>query len=85
LKRLSREYAVTLIEKTRVQNVEAIELIRDEGVEILTVDAPIKRTFFTVGRSAWQEGVGDLYPAELLDQVSSAVEEYRHNNGAAQQ
>jgi len=83
LRRLSREYASTLVEKTRVQNVEAIELIREEGVEVLAVDPSVKQTFFTVGRSAWQEGVDDLYPAKLLDRVSSTVEEYRQNNGAA--
>jgi TRAP-type C4-dicarboxylate transport system substrate-binding protein len=85
LKDLSNKYSKTLIAKTRVQNVEAIDLIREEGVEVLPVAPEVTRAFFTVGKGAWQDGVGDLYPAELLDRVSSTVEEFRKNGNEAKQ
>jgi len=85
LKDLADKYSQSLVAKTRRQNVEAIDLIRKEGVEVLSVDPEVSRAFFTVGRSAWRDGVGDLYPAELLERVSSTVEEYRKNGGAVEQ
>jgi TRAP-type C4-dicarboxylate transport system substrate-binding protein len=85
LKDLAGKYSKSLIAKTRKQNVEAIDLIKEEGVEVLSVDPEVSRAFFTIGRRAWQDGVGDLYPAGLLERVSSTVEEFRKNGNAVQQ
>jgi TRAP-type C4-dicarboxylate transport system substrate-binding protein len=85
LKELATNYSESLIAKTRVQNVEAIDVIREEGVEVLMVDPQVERTFFTVGKSAWKDGVDELYPAELLDRVSSTVNEFRDSEKAASQ
>jgi len=79
LEKLTAHYSDILVDKTRIQNVEAIESIKKEGVELLTVDAATENIFFTTGRSAWNDGVGKLYPKELLDRVSATVEEYRKN------
>ena len=80
LKTLAAKHSRRLIDKTRVKNVEAIEEIRREGVDVLSVTPEVYQQFFTVGKSAWRDGVGTLYPQELLDRVSAAVEEYRQNN-----
>ncbi len=85
LKDLAGKYSKTLVAKTREQNLEAIDLIRDEGVEILSVDPEVSRAFFTIGKGAWQDGIDDLYPAELLERVTSTVEEFRKNGNASQQ
>lgn len=82
IKRLAEKHSKSLIARTRVQDVEAIDLIRKEGVEIVTVDPQITQAFFAVGKNAWKDGIGDLYPAELLDRVSSAVEEFRKSQKA---
>jgi TRAP-type C4-dicarboxylate transport system substrate-binding protein len=84
LKQLADKYSESLIAKTRVENVEAIDLIRKEGVEVLTVAPDVSKTFFAVGKGAWKDGIGELYPAELLDRVSSTVEDFRKNEKAAQ-
>ncbi|MCZ6766149.1 MAG: TRAP transporter substrate-binding protein DctP, partial [bacterium] len=77
LEELSAHYSNILVEKTRVQNVEAIAAIRKEGVELLTIDAATKNIFFTTGRTAWGDGIGTLYPKELLERVTTIVEQYR--------
>jgi TRAP-type C4-dicarboxylate transport system substrate-binding protein len=77
LKELANKHAQVLIDKTRAQNAEAIELIQKEGVEILAVAPDVTAEFFATGRTAWDDGVGDLYPQELLDRVKAEVEKYR--------
>lgn len=80
LQELAAKHSRELIDKTRVQNIEAIDEIRSEGVEVLQVDPKTYDTFFETGRSAWGDGVGSLYPQALLDQVSATVEEFRRNH-----
>ena len=77
LEELTAHYSNILVEKTRIQNIEAIESISKEGVELLTVDAATQNIFFTTGRTAWNDGVDTLYPKELLERVSTIVEQYR--------
>ncbi len=78
-----RTHLADLTGKTRVQNEEAIAEIRKEGVELVAVDAAARREFTERGRAAWGEGVGVLYPKELLDRISSMVAEYRKSGGAS--
>ena len=85
LKRLGRKHSTALVRKTRVQNVEAIELIQTEGVELLPVSVEMTKVFFVTGRSAWADGIGKLYPAEVLERVSSAVDKYRAGRKEARQ
>ncbi|UCH83415.1 MAG: TRAP transporter substrate-binding protein DctP [Candidatus Latescibacterota bacterium] len=84
LKEVVEKHSRELVDKTRVQNLEAVEAIKDEGVQILAIDDAVEDEFFTTGRAAWNDGVGRLYPADLLDRVTSVVEDYRKNNRAAQ-
>lgn len=77
-----RIHLADLTAKTRVQNEEAIGEIRKEGVQVTTVDAAARRDFVERGRAAWGEGVGVLYPKELLDRVSGMVTDYRKTRGA---
>jgi TRAP-type C4-dicarboxylate transport system substrate-binding protein len=83
LRTLARKYGRVLIEKTRLQNVEAIEEIRKEGVTILDVDEKMTEVFFHTGRGAWKDGIGELYPAELLDRVSAEADAYRKDHEEA--
>ncbi len=78
-----RTHLADLTGKTRIQNEEAIAEIRKEGVELVAVDAAARREFTERGRAAWGEGVGVLYPKELLDRISSMVAEYRKSGGAS--
>jgi TRAP-type C4-dicarboxylate transport system substrate-binding protein len=76
-----RTHLADLTAKTRVQNEEAIGEIKKEGVQVVAVDDAARREFTERGRAAWSEGVGVLYPKELLDRVSGMVAEYRRTHG----
>ncbi len=59
--------------RTRRQNREAIEELKKEGIRIVSVDDAVRREFYETGRRAWHDGVGRLYPAELLQRVRRIV------------
>jgi len=79
---IMRTHLAELTTKTRVQNQEAIGEIEKEGVQVVAVDDTARHDFTERGRAAWGEGVGVLYPKELLDRVSNLVAEYRKTHGA---
>lgn len=66
-----------LTETTRTQNQEAIVEMKKEGVEVVTVDDAVRQQFFSTARGAWDDGVGNLYSAELLQQVKDLLDQYR--------
>ena len=66
-----------LTEKTRAQNQEAINEMKKEGVQVVEVSDTVHKQFFKTGREAWEDGVGKLYSAELLQQVKTLLAEYR--------
>lgn len=69
-----------LTEKTRVQNLEAIEEMKLEGVEVVKVSAAVHEQFFATGKGAWDDGVDKLYSGELLERVKVLLAEYRAAN-----
>jgi TRAP-type C4-dicarboxylate transport system substrate-binding protein len=79
LKELAAQYLSTLNERTRAQNSEAVESMKREGVEVLAIDEQMRNEFFATGKSAWKDGVGELYSQKLLDQVQSIVQDYRNS------
>jgi TRAP-type C4-dicarboxylate transport system substrate-binding protein len=83
LTEVSRPLLRQLSESTRVQNVEAVDEMRKEGIEVVAVDEATRDEFFRTGRSAWKDGVGDLYPQELLDRVTTLLEEFRSEQADA--
>lgn len=83
LRRVCRKHSKLLIDKTRVQNGEAVQSIRGEGVKLLPVDPAVRNTFFTTARGAWKDGIGKLYPEDLLKRVTAMVDDYRANRKEA--
>ncbi len=66
-----------LTEQTRVQNQEAIQEMKKEGVQVVVVSEEVQGQFFDTGRGAWDDGAGKLYSAELLEKVKGLLAEYR--------
>jgi TRAP-type C4-dicarboxylate transport system substrate-binding protein len=83
LQEVARPLLRQLTEKTRVQNLEAIEELKKEGVEVIAVDDSTRAEFFRIGRAAWEDGVGKLYSQQLLDRVKSLLAEYREEQKSA--
>jgi TRAP-type C4-dicarboxylate transport system substrate-binding protein len=82
IREVSRRHLAALTAKTRVQNEEAIEEIKKEGVQMVAVDPATRKEFMDRGRAAWSDGVGTLYSQELLDRVKNILVEYRQARGA---
>ncbi|NIO00659.1 MAG: ABC transporter substrate-binding protein [Candidatus Latescibacteria bacterium] len=80
LREIFGRYLHSLNEKTRVQNDEAVESMKKEGIEIVAVEEQARRSFFSTGKGAWDDGVGKLYSQELLDQVTEIVRHYRNTS-----
>lgn len=66
-----------LTETTREQNQEAIVEMQKEGVQIVPVDEAVRAQFFETARGAWDDGIGSLYSAELLQKVKDLLDQYR--------
>jgi len=66
-----------LTEKTRSQNLEAIEEMKKEGVQVIEVSEAVHQQFFETGRGAWAEGTDKLYSVELLEKVNSLLATFR--------
>ena len=81
LKQICRKHSKILVDKTREQDAEAIASIRKEGVKVLEVKDEVEKEFFATARGAWKDGVGRLYPAELLQRVTALVDGYRSGGG----
>jgi TRAP-type C4-dicarboxylate transport system substrate-binding protein len=81
IEEITRTNLADLTAKTRVQNNEAIGEIKKEGVTVVPVDATARKEFVDKGRAAWSEGVGTLYPQELLDRVKKMLVDYRASHG----
>jgi len=77
LREVSAPHLRRLTEKTREQNVEALDEMKKEGVEIIAADQAVRDDFFVRGRAAWSDGVGTLYSQELLDRLKEIVADYR--------
>ena len=79
LRRVCREQTKTLVDRTRRENAEAEKAIIAEGVKLIEVPEGSEAEFFTTARAAWKDGVGRLYPQDLLERVIKLVDDYRAN------
>lgn len=77
LREKGREYMARLVQESREDNQEAIELMKQNGIQIVKVSEEHIREFEAAARRAHQDLVGRLYPQELLDQVTNSIEEFR--------
>ncbi len=77
---LCSRFLRSLNNKTRIQNQEAIESLKKEGIKIVSSDEASRKEFFSTGKNAWNDGVGKLYSQDLLDQVSAILREYRKSS-----
>jgi len=76
-----REIAADVFSRLKVssrqENRDAIEDIRRAGIEVVPIGADAMRVFREIGDRASQRGVGQLYSADLLARIRSAVAEVR--------
>jgi TRAP-type C4-dicarboxylate transport system substrate-binding protein len=78
LKEISRQYFDELTNMSRQDNATSLQLIKDTGIQFTTISDPAEIARFNeVGAKARAYLVGKLYEASLLEQVETALAEFR--------
>jgi TRAP-type C4-dicarboxylate transport system substrate-binding protein len=77
VREIADETFARLRQSSREENAQAIDDIRAAGLEIVKVPDAELAVFRDIGERAAQAGVGELYPAELLEEVTAVVQAYR--------
>ncbi len=77
LREKGREYMRKLVLLSRQDNQQSIELMKQNGIQIVHVPEANLPEFEAAGARARQNLVGKLYSQELLDRVEKALQEFR--------
>ncbi len=72
-----REHMRRLVQLSRRDNKEAIELMKKNGIQVVHVPEENMPLFQEAGRKARLNLVGKLYSRELLERVESALADFR--------
>lgn len=79
-----REHMDRLIQLSRQSNEESIELMKKNGIEIVTIPEANLNGFYNAAREARRSLVGKLYSQELLTRVETALQEFRKGKVSSQ-
>jgi TRAP-type C4-dicarboxylate transport system substrate-binding protein len=78
LLRNGRKFMVELTQKSRLENANAIESMKKNGLQVIDVtSAKTIQEFQATGRKARQSLVGRLYDQAWLDRVEKTVDDFR--------
>jgi TRAP-type C4-dicarboxylate transport system substrate-binding protein len=74
---IARRQLQRLSDQTRIDNDKSITVMKERGMQIVTVDPAKAAEFEAIGKRMWKEQAGKLYPATLLADVEQAVADAR--------
>ena len=78
LKESARNHLTRLIQLTRMDNVESVEILKENGIQITpTPPDSVMAEFYGVGERAREKLVGKMYSRELLNELLFHIEEFR--------
>lgn len=80
LKDTFRSHMERLTQLTRKDNNESIEVIKESGVKVLSVDNEAIKEFEQANRKACEIAAKNLFPAKLIENITAEIKEYRENN-----
>jgi TRAP-type C4-dicarboxylate transport system substrate-binding protein len=83
IRTIAADVFARLKESSRADNREAVDVIREAGVEIVPIPPDALAEFREIGARAAQSQVGVLYSAELLERVQGVVAATRAEEQAA--
>lgn len=72
-----KKYMAQLVQQAREDNEKSIELMRQNGIQIVSLSEEDLVPFYQAAQQAHQALVGKLYSQELLDRVKQALAEFR--------
>jgi TRAP-type C4-dicarboxylate transport system substrate-binding protein len=79
LREQGKEKMRKLVELSRQDNEESIELMKKNGIEIVTVPSENLEKFYIAGDKARRNLVGKLYSQELLERVEKLLAQFRES------
>jgi len=81
LKTLAAKYMREITLQSRKDNASAIETLKKNGIQIIPAPDPkTLQSFYETGAKARRALVGKYYSADLLNQVETALKEFRAQN-----
>ncbi len=85
LKELGKKYLAKLTRLSRKDNEDSIETMKQSSLQVIAVtDAHTLQSYYDAGRQARRSLVGQYYSEELLDQVESALANFRKTGKASE-
>jgi len=79
VRRLVKHYSAKLVQLTRRDNLEALQVVEEAGIERITPTAEQIDSFQQSARRNYEMSVPALYSQELLDRIRGLITEYRTN------
>ncbi len=76
--RLARQYAARLVQLTRRDNVEAIQVLGQAGIRLIPPTAAQTASFKRSAEKNYEMSIPSLYSKALFDQVRGLIAEHRH-------
>jgi TRAP-type C4-dicarboxylate transport system substrate-binding protein len=76
--RLARQYAARLVQSTRKDNAEAIQVLRESGITLIPPTPEQTASFRQNAEKNYTMSIPSLYSQELLDQVRGLIAAYRN-------
>ncbi|UCE18622.1 MAG: TRAP transporter substrate-binding protein DctP [Gemmatimonadota bacterium] len=77
LKNIAKKYHEQLVVKIRRRNEESVDVLKEQGIEIISVPHQERQKWNQVAMKVQDQFIDRLYEKELLDKVKSLLEEYR--------
>ncbi|MCG6895098.1 MAG: TRAP transporter substrate-binding protein DctP [Desulfobacteraceae bacterium] len=81
LKDLARRYCRELVELTRTENREAVAVLKESGIRLVTPAPEQVKSFEENARKTYEKHTGELYSADLFQRVQSLLKDFRTSRG----
>ena len=77
LRRLVKEYAARLVDQTRKDNQEALEVLKDSGIEFVYPTSDQAVSFQKSAQDYYKDRLLQIYPEDLANKVQQILREFR--------
>lgn len=77
LKETFNKHMKRLTQLTREDNEESVKIVKELGVKVITLEKQARDEFELVSKKACEVVAGKLFPAELIEDITADIEEFR--------
>lgn len=80
VRELGQQYMKKLVELSRKENKESLDLMLQNGIQMVEVDPASMPKFLEAAKNARNSLAGKLYPKELLESIENDLEKFRQEH-----